>query len=147
MSKLMRRSARDHDRTGRRREAARLLAIALIATIAAAPVASSWHELTLQHVRCAEHGELTHVPTSQGFVVAVARAHASVGGQDLPAVDGHDHCSGGFIVRKKVDLSVIRSPVRWTPPPSVARETREPAPRPGRVSLLASAPKTSPPSA
>ena len=124
-----------------------MLAVALVATIAAAPIANSWHELTVRHVRCAEHGELTHVPTSSGFVVLATPTHASVGGQDIAAADAHEHCSGGFIVGKKVDVSIIRSPVRWTPPPSIARETHAPAPRPGRAFLLASAPKTSPPSA
>jgi hypothetical protein len=44
-------------------------------------------------------------------------------------------------------LSVVRAVVRYSPPPMIAREVREPAPAPGRAFVLASAPKTSPPSA
>jgi hypothetical protein len=119
----------------------------MVATVAGSPIASSWHELTVQHVRCAEHGELTHVPTSRGLAVTEARTVASVGGLDLAALDGHDHCSSGCIVRKKLDASVIPTPLRWAPPPSIGREIRDLAPRPGRACVLASAPKTSPPSA
>jgi len=126
--------------------AAQLLAVALVATIASSPIASSRHELTVRHVRCAEHGELTHVPTSRGLAVTEGRPYTSVGGVDLEALDAHEHCSSGCIVRKKLDVSVIRAPVRWAPPPSIARETRDLAPCPGRACVLASAPKTSPPS-
>jgi hypothetical protein len=119
----------------------------LVATTGVAPIASSWHELTVRHVRCAEHDELTHVPAPQKVFVKTPRAGTYVSDQDLTAAEGHEHCSGGFIVRKRVDLSIIRSPVRWAPPPSIVHATREPAPRPGRAFLLASAPKTSPPSA
>jgi hypothetical protein len=140
-------SARRHSLARGTSAAAQLLAVALVAIIAGSPIASSWHELTVRHERCAEHGELTHVPTSRGLAGTEARTFASVGGVDLAALDGHDHCAGGCIVRKKIDVSVIRTPVRWAPPPSIARETRDLAPRPGRACVLASAPKTSPPSA
>jgi hypothetical protein len=141
----------DHARKG----AAKLLAIALAAIMLAAPVASSWHELTVRHVRCAEHGELTHVATSEGvtaaserdFAAGFAADHDLVEGQENATTDAHDHCALGFIVRGRVDVSVVRSLVRYTPPPVVARVVRRPAVNPGRAFVLASAPKTSPPSA
>jgi hypothetical protein len=143
----MRESARRHSLARGTSAAAQLLAVALVATIASAPIASSWHELTVQHVRCAEHGELTHVSTTRGLAVTEARPFSSLRGVDLEAVDAHEHCASGCIVRKKLDVSVVLTPVRWAPPPSIARETRDLAPRPGRACVLASAPKTSPPSA
>jgi len=122
--------------------------MALIATIAAAPIASSWHELTVRHVRCAEHDELTHVPTSRGpLVAAPVERFASLQTGDVETPDSHDHCSGSFVVRGRANVTVVRAAVRYTPPLGVTREVREVAPSPGRAFVLASAPKTSPPSA
>ena len=44
--------------------AARLLAAAAVAAVGFAQFATSWHEATVQHVVCAEHGELTHVSSA-----------------------------------------------------------------------------------
>ena len=134
-------------------EAARLLVIGLIATIGTLPIVNSRHELTVRHVRCAEHGELTHVQSSQGVSVERAKAFssvqafASVQNEETDKVDGHDHCTSDFLVRGRLVVSVIRSLVRYTAPPAVAREISETAAvTPGRAFVLASAPKTSPPS-
>lgn len=115
--------------------------------IVAAPIASSWHELTVRHVRCAEHGELTHVRASHGLTPAPARGDAAAEGQATELADGHDHCSNDCLVRDRLHVSVIRTLVRFTPPPAVARQVREIAVSPGRAFVLSSAPKTSPPSA
>jgi hypothetical protein len=128
-------------------EPAKLLVIALIAAVGLAPIASSRHELTVRHVRCAEHGELTHVRATDGLSVEPSRQLASVEGETDNATDGHDHCSSGFLVRGRMHVSVLRSLVRFTPPPTVTREIRDVAATPGRAFVLASAPKTSPPSA
>ncbi len=127
--------------------AAQLLSFALVAMIVGAPIASSWHELTVRHVRCAEHGELTHVPASLGLAPAPARGAASAEGEATDVADGHDHCANDFLVRGRLHVSVIRPVVRFTPPPAVTRQVRERAADPGRAFVLASAPKTSPPSA
>jgi hypothetical protein len=140
-------SERHHGLTTKASTAAQLLSFALVAMIVAAPIASSWHELTVRHVRCAEHGELTHVPASQGLAPAPARDVASAEGQATDVADGHDHCANGFLVRGRLHVSVIRTLVRFTPPPAVARQVRELTVSPGRAFVLASAPKTSPPSA
>jgi hypothetical protein len=126
--------------------AARFLAFALIALTGVAPISSSWHELTVRHVVCAEHGELTDIPTSQGTGVSPNRSFSSVERQPTDALEGHEHCTSGFIVRGRAHLSVVRSFVRFTPPPSVVRDVGAPLTAPGRAFVLASAPKTSPPS-
>ena len=126
--------------------AARLLVVALVALTGAAPLSSSWHELTVRHVMCAEHGELTDVPTAQGLSVAPIRSFSSVEGQPTEALEGHEHCTSSIIVRGRAHLSVVRSFVRFTPPRSVVRDLGAPLTSPGRAFVLASAPKTSPPS-
>ncbi len=127
-----------------------MLVVTLIAAVGFAPIASSWHELTVRHVICAEHGELTdvqmHVQITSGAAAEAARGVVSVRSEDVGAADGHEHCANGFLVRGRLHVSVIRSQVRYTPPPAVAREVRETAVSPGRAFVLASAPKTSPPS-
>jgi hypothetical protein len=125
--------------------AARLLAVALVALTGVAPISSSWHELTVRHVVCAEHGELTDVPTSQGLSAAPIRSFGSIEGRPTEAVEGHEHCTSSFIVRGRAHLAVVRSFVRFTPPPSVVRDLGAPLTSPGRAFVLASAPKTSPP--
>jgi hypothetical protein len=129
-------------------EAARLLVVTLIATVGFAPIANSRHELTVRHVRCAEHGELTHVQASQGVSVEPTRRFSSVENEETDRVDGHDHCTNAFLGRGRMVVSIIRPLVRYTPPPAVARDVRKTAVvTPGRAFVLASAPKTSPPSA
>jgi hypothetical protein len=124
-----------------------LLVIALVATMGFAPIANSQHELTVRHVVCAEHGELTHVRATTGATGVDARGIASVTKEEGDVAEGHEHCSSGFLVRARLHHSVIRSLVRYTPPPVITREVREIAVNPGRAFVLASAPKTSPPSA
>jgi hypothetical protein len=141
------RDAYDHGRLTPMKEPARLLVIALIGAVALTPIAIARHELTIRHVRCAEHGELTHVRTTRGTVAAPVRELASVQGDDADAARGHDHCSRGFLVRARVESSIVRTLVRHTPPAAVTREVRETVVIPGRAFVLASAPKTSPPSA
>jgi hypothetical protein len=125
--------------------AAQLLVVALIAIVGLGPIASSRHELTVRHVVCAEHGELTDVPTSRGLDVTPTRSLSSVEGQPTEALEGHEHCASGLIVRERAHLSVVSSFVRFSPPPSVVRDAGAPLTFPGRVFVLASAPKTSPP--
>jgi hypothetical protein len=138
-------SARRHSSRRGPVRAAQLLVVALIAVVGLGPIASSRHELTVRHVICAEHGELTDAPTSRGFGVTPTRSFSSVEGQPTEASEGHEHCTSGVIVRGRAHLSVVKSFVRFTPPPSVVRDVGAPLTLPGRVLVLASAPKTSPP--
>jgi hypothetical protein len=142
----MRLCVRDHACLATMKGAAKLLAVALIALTGVAPISSSWHELTVRHVVCAEHGELTDVPTAQGLIVAPIQKLSSIEGQPTKALEGHEHCTSSIIVRGRTRLSVVRSFVRFTPPPSVVRDLSAPLISPGRAFVLASAPKTSPPS-
>ena len=59
----MNRRADSHSLIGRGRTkgTAKFLAVLLIVTAGSAPYFASWHEAIVQHVRCADHGELTHV--------------------------------------------------------------------------------------
>jgi hypothetical protein len=127
-------------------EAAGLLVMGLVAMIGVSPILSARHELTVRHVRCAEHGELTHVQASEGVSAEPTRTFSSVENEGADRVDGHDHCTNDFLVRGRMVVSIIRSLVRYTPPPAVAREVLDAAVViPGRAFVLASAPKTSPP--
>jgi hypothetical protein len=146
----MRASANDHGAMKTTRGAARLISVVLAAVVVAAPVASALHELTVAHVTCAEHGELTHVAIAHGSGVAAVRGLATVEA-DTPesgTTDAHDHCSLGSAVRSGVCSPFARTAaVRYEPPAAVSRTKRVRAPAPGRAFVLASAPKTSPPSA
>jgi hypothetical protein len=130
------------------RGATALLSLAMAVVVVAAPVSSAWHELTVQHVRCAEHGELTHVATTHGSTDGPSSELATVQAQEsgTEGTEGHDHCSLGRVVRSGVPSSLVRTAVRYVPPAADTR-TAPALPRcPGRAFVLASAPKTSPPS-
>lgn len=126
-----------------------LLSIAMAAVVLTAPVSSAWHQLTVQHVLCAEHGELTHVATTHDLSVGATRDLDAVEAQGggTQTTGGHDHCSLGCVVRGGVLASVVRTAARYVPP--VASTLTKPGlPRcSGGAFVLASAPKTSPPSA
>ncbi len=139
-------SARDHSSTRRPIRAAQLLVVGLIAVVGLGPIASSRHELTVRHVLCAEHGELMHIRTGAAAADPTrATSRTSVEGDVEDVADGHDHCSNGLLVRGRMFVSVIRSSMRFVPPPAVTREARAVAVSLGRAFVLASAPKTSPP--
>jgi hypothetical protein len=112
-----------------------------------AQFSTSWHEATVQHVRCAEHGELTHVsslPSDGPNQTSTGNAIRSAG---LGTLDVHEHCGFVFAVQGSTSAPFVRIAVTFAPPPVVARQPANPAPRPGRAFVLASAPKTSPPAA
>jgi hypothetical protein len=125
--------------------AARLLAVAVVAAVGFAQFSTSWHEVTVQHVVCAEHGELTHVSSiaSRGPVRALGRA--AIQAADLELADAHEHCGFVFAPASSPPSSIVRVAARFEPPPVVAETRGAPAPHPGRAFVLASAPKTSPP--
>jgi hypothetical protein len=103
------------------------------------------HEATVRHFRCAEHGELTHVAADRPQA-ASSRTDASVGSDEAQAFDGHEHCSAAFTLRDGARPPVIQVVARYTPPPMAVRLTTITVEQPGRLFVLASAPKTSPPS-
>ena len=147
----MRIGGRDHGLIQRMRKtrAARTLALVVAAVAGLAQFSALWHEAVVQHVRCVEHGELTHV-TALGATAsphAPDRTRSSVDASQSGEPDGHEHCAVAFTVQGGAHAPVARTAVRLAPPPAVARPASAPAPRPGRGFVLASAPKTSPPCA
>ena len=127
--------------------AARAFALAVVVVASLAQFAALSHEMTVRHIRCAEHGELTHVLSARGELTAGAvelgralRPHAA----DL--ADAHEHCSRALLLTAGAVVS----------PPAVSGELAPPPPAPvptaprlvhGRDVALAAAPKTSPPRA
>ena len=131
----------------RRKIAARLLAAASIAAVGFAQFSASWHEMTVQHVRCAEHGELTHIASIAHHAPVPTPRRDTIESADVGAIDGHDHCGFVFALRNAAPARVVRVAVRFAPPPAVVEQPAAPVPSTGRAFVLASAPKTSPPSA
>jgi hypothetical protein len=128
--------------------AAKSFTIAVMALATFAQLASLSHEMTVRHFRCAEHGELTHVVALAGDLAAptaetrgaAVRAHDAEG-------DGHEHCSVAFTVEGR-SVTASAGDVTGTValPPAVV-PARDPLAVGGRVFVLLSAPKTSPPRA
>jgi hypothetical protein len=124
-----------------------LLAAASIAAVGFAQFSASWHEMTVQHVRCAEHGELTHIASIAHHAPVPTPRRDTIESADVGAIDGHDHCGFVFALRNAAPARVVRVAVRFAPPPAVVEQPAAPVPSTGRAFVLASAPKTSPPSA
>ena len=129
--------------------ATRLFTAALIAAVGFAQFSASWHESSVQHVRCAEHGEVTHVAAVSRQEAPPWRgvARTTLTRSEAGTPEGHDHCGVAFTFRGSVQQQILRTSTRFAPPPAIVRRAGDPAPRPGRSFVLASAPKTSPPSA
>jgi hypothetical protein len=102
------------------------------------------HELTVEHVRCVEHGEMHELePIDQ---VAHASAHTHEAGPDLRAEDprvDHDHgCAlDGALLWALASIASATAP---EPPPALPQRYVVTAGAP-RGPPLAYAPKTSPP--
>jgi len=119
------------------------VATMLVATLAQFLALS--HEVTVRHFRCAEHGELTHVAASSGeSPLPVVRFTDALGRGDADAPDAHEHCAAAFTIQGGSSLPIAGGAARLAPPP---QDPPPPVPPParGRVVVLASAPKTSPP--
>jgi hypothetical protein len=136
-----------HNRPGRMKETARLLAVALIAIVAWKPVASLRHELTVRHMRCAEHDELTHVRAPEDAAIETRRDSDAVLSEKPGTAPQHDHCSEGFVAPGRLSVSATSSMSRLPAPTSTMGAMRAGAMGTGREFVLANAPKTSPPSA
>ncbi len=141
----MRRRAGNHSFS----TATKSIAVVVTAAATLAQFFALSHEVTVRHFRCAEHGELTHVaPTAIDLSsVEPRRAVDVIRTQVAETADAHEHCATAFTVEGSAAAPVVRVPVRFTPPPSVSRAKPVVAAGLGRAFILASAPKTSPPSA
>jgi len=125
--------------------------VAVMAAAMAAQLLSISHEMTVRHFRCAEHGELTHVAAmvAPAANLPVPRADDAFRARDTDATDTHEHCGLTFTVEGSSCTPAMGGAIGVVPrPPAPALG---PAPAAvcwrGRALVLASAPKTSPPSA
>jgi hypothetical protein len=129
--------------------AARVLALAVVGATLLGQFESFSHELTVRHVRCAEHGELTHVPlalaSAPATLAATNRGPALERQAGTPA-DAHEHCGLAFTLEGNAAAPVPQTHGVLPPPPPVPTPA---APRlqSGRTTALSAAPKTSPPQA
>ncbi|HEY4186017.1 MAG TPA: hypothetical protein VGP07_13165 [Polyangia bacterium] len=119
---------------------------------ALAPFSTSFHEASVQHVRCAEHGELTHVAVASDGAAGLADLADRTGatrlvlkGPDASKPAEHEHCAVAFVVQGNAQAPTARAVVRLIPPTVVVVPAARLASCLGRAALLASAPKTSPP--
>jgi len=90
---------------------------------------------------------MVDVEASHGPVFSDGRATGTtVEGAESATPSEHEHCAVALALRGSAQLQVVRAAVRLVAPPVAVRPAVDPAPRPGRAFVLASAPKTSPPS-
>ena len=119
------------------------VAMTLVATVAQFFALS--HEVTVRHFRCAEHGELTHVAATSGeSLLRVPRPTDALRRDETDAPDAHEHCATAFTIQGGSSLPLVGGAARLAPPRQ-DRPPPVPPPAGGRVFVLASAPKTSPP--
>jgi hypothetical protein len=115
-------------------------ATALAIVVAAVTLFADWHQATVIHARCAQHGELFHVGAGGPRV-----ADHRIAARDGAASDEHDHCE---LCPRVHDGTPPQPPIIRAPMPPAA-----PAPvvRPRAIviatgdAVLRHAPKTSPP--
>ena len=129
---------------------AKWLALVVLIASGGSQLAASWHEVAVRHVRCADHGELTHVTIAEPSVAGRAGQLSSLpsaSSEETGAADAHEHCALALIVRAGTEGPRAPIATRFSPPETVTHQAPTVVPRPGRTVVLASAPKTSPPSA
>jgi hypothetical protein len=127
-----------------------LLGVILCVVAWAGEITAGAHETGVRHVRCAEHGELTH-PARRGAEDAADVTSASNGpavtGDRAPAAAGHDHCALAVLVAQAVGPVRSQSGVAACiaeSGPAMCTERADVRLLAGER-LLALAPKTSPP--
>jgi hypothetical protein len=131
--------------------AAKSFTVAVMTAAMVAQLLSISHEMTVRHFRCAEHGELTHVASLSAppAELPAQRTDDALRARDGEATDTHEHCGVTFVVQGSSCMTSIGVAIGALPP-SPAPVLR-PAPSSvswrARAFVLASAPKTSPPSA
>jgi len=151
----MREGVRSHGLICDLRRAVLVQALAVLAAVlpVLASLSFARHETTVQHVRCAEHGELTHV-ASAAEAPAAARASSArsatnsgaAGPLEVRSAAAHEHCAELSDCLGTEASCAHRTAVRVPLAPPQARDVA-PAPHFSRALLLAAAPKTSPPRA
>ncbi|HEY0190479.1 MAG TPA: hypothetical protein VGC42_05110 [Kofleriaceae bacterium] len=128
---------------GSSRARAALTALVFVASSLAGVV----HEAQIQHVRCAEHGELVERPAIARSATSVAPVTQLAARDAAPASALHDHCALASTARAS---SIDLRPPRVAPAALAISELPDALPaRPVHAggALLLTAPKTSPPRA
>jgi hypothetical protein len=129
-----------------------LLGAMLYVAAWAAGLMAGAHEVGVPHVRCVQHGELSHLV--QRAIVATKAASAvcaddqrTLDTRNGAVSDGHEHCPLAAVI----DQSARQAPESPTgtivAPEALAPPTRAQAAATPAGRLLRAAPKTSPPSA
>jgi hypothetical protein len=128
--------------------AAKALAVAVMAAATFAQLVSISHEMTVRHFRCAEHGELTHVSPTAGVTEMPARSSGcALRATESEGAKVHEHCGVAFTVEGSSCAPSPSGAIGAVSPPPAARLAHAVVILTGRAGVLASAPKTSPPSA
>ena len=129
--------------------AARSLTVVVMAAAMVAQLLSISHEMTVRHFRCAEHGELTHLAalSTASAELPAQDTHDAVRARDAEATDTHEHCGVTFTVQGSSCTTSIGSAIDAVPPSPALRPAPSSVSWHARALVLASAPKTSPPSA
>jgi hypothetical protein len=125
------------------------MAVVIATACVGGQLLAATHEATERHVRCAEHGEITHVgPGADGAVDAPRDAprDAAWAGAQVEATAAHDHCSFVIAARRPQGQRIVFASAA----PAIAPPA-PPAPAPILPSqtdrILLSAPKHAPPCA
>jgi len=125
------------------------LAVLVVAALLNGAWSEVVHEETYRHVRCDEHGELTHVTNTgnAGVLFVAAAAHQAAvrdRAPDAAPSSGHAHCQVLFATSCLPSAPARSAGAVFAPPPEVSPAPAQP--RPASVAfLLRRAPKTSPP--
>jgi hypothetical protein len=129
--------------------AARTFTAAVMAAALFAQLLSLSHEMTVRHFRCAEHGELTHVASLSAAEPAgpAAPTTAELRAPEREVAGAHEHCGVAFTVEGSSCTPSAGDAIGRVAAPPPLRPTSALVIPVGRVGVLASAPKTSPPSA
>ncbi len=117
----------------------------MVAAVGIAQLLVSWHEATVRHVRCLDHGELTDVRVVETPPSAYANRLSTADFSRRTTASGHEHCWIEMALRVGEPARRVKVAIRFVPPPVIVPGTGDLDVRPGRTFLLASAPKTSPP--
>jgi hypothetical protein len=129
-----------------RRSGARLGAGALVAVFLCAQLGGALHFAVVQHVSCAEHGELVEIGTDAGVRAAAVATHETVRADDT-TLHGHDHCGVSAIRRERIHHVAPLALAARLPTTSLAHASLARRAPPRAIAILDLAPKSSPPRA
>ncbi len=123
----------------------RALALAAAAAAVLGQFFALSHEIIGRHARCAEHGELTHVRLAGAMAPQEPAATSGLQANERDPLPGHEHCATALTLHSAAATRVYLQ-TRQLPPATAPILFWKAPPARERASLLASAPKTSPPS-